>query len=142
MERVDIKPLEEERPNLFMELQWRKVTELYRLNDTPTGPDSERQGKKVWILYAVGQNNNYIIQSTKGNPDKFYTWLAYVDLPGQQGAGYIVIDKSKVGRKKRELTEQERAEILARHEKGEGIAKIAKAMHLGHRRIMGVINGE
>jgi hypothetical protein len=53
---------------------------------------------------------------------------------------FITIDKAKLGRKPRELTEQEKAEILARREKGETINQIAKAMHLGTRRIMGVIN--
>ena len=141
MEPIDIEPLEDERPNLYLELKWRKVTELYRLNDTPTGPEADKQGKKVWILYAVGQNNNYIMQSVKGSPDRFYTWLHYGDLlaggkPEPPGAGYILIDKAKVGRPRRVLTDAERQEIQARHEAGESINAIARALHMGTRRIM------
>ncbi len=144
MEKIDISQLEEERPNLYMELQLRNVREAYRLNCEDTGPDSLRARKKYWIIYAKG-NNDYIILSTKGNPDKFYTWLHYGEQMPLFGAEddsklFITIDKAKLGRKPRELTEQEKAEILARREKGETINQIAKAMHLGTRRIMGVIN--
>lgn len=144
MEPIDIEPLEDERPNLYLELQWRKVTELYKLNDIPTGPDAERAAKRTWILLAKGENNNYIIQSqagTKSCPDRFITWIHYgggLDERPQEerGAGYILIDKSKLGRPRRVLTDQERQEIQARHAAGESINKIAKAMHLGTRRIM------
>lgn len=141
MKRLDIESIQAERPNLCLELQWRKVTDVYQLNDTPTGPEAERAAKKTWILYAIGKNNNYIIQSVKGSPDRFYTWLADVDLPGQQGAGYIVIDKSKVGRPRRELTGEEVEQIRARHEAGESINAIAKALHLGTRRVMEALKG-
>ena len=148
MEPIDIIPtIEEERPNLFKELEWRKVHEVYKLNDVPTGPDAERAGKRTWILLAKGENNNYIIQSqagTKSSPDKFITWVHYgggLDERPQEerGAGYILIDKSKLGRPRRVLTEQERQEIRARHAAGDSINKIAKALHLGTRRIMGAL---
>lgn len=152
MEPIDIIPtIEEERPNLFKELEWRKVTEVWKLNDIPTGPDAERAAKRTWILLAKGQNNNYIIQSTAGtksSPDKFITWVHYgggLDAGGQQeqeppkGAGYVVIDKSKLGRPRRVLTEQERQEIRARHEAGEGIGRIAAALHMGTKRVMNVL---
>ena len=147
MEPIDIIPtIEEERPNLFKELEWRKVHEVYKLNDVPTGPDAERAGKRTWILLAKGENNNYIIQSqagTKSSPDKFITWVHYgggLDEPQEErGAGYILIDKSKLGRPRRVLTEQERQEIRARHAAGDSINKIAKALHLGTRRIMGAL---
>lgn len=141
MKKLDFEQVREERPNLSMELEWRRVSEAYILNDVSTGPEADKQGKKTLIIYAKGLANDYIIQSNKGKPDRFYTWIHYGEPLGQaQGAGYIVIDKAKVGRKKREITEQERAEILARHEKGEGIGKIAKALHMGTRRVMGVIS--
>lgn len=148
MEPIDIIPtIEEERPNLFKELEWRKVHEVYKLNDVPTGPDAERAGKRTWILLAKGENNNYIIQSqagTKSSPDKFITWVHYgggLDERPQEerGAGYILIDKSKLGRPRRVLTDQERQEIRARHAAGDSINKIAKALHLGTRRIMGAL---
>lgn len=144
MEPIDIIPtIEEERPNLFKELEWRKVTEVWKLNDIPTGPDAERAAKRTWILLAKGENNNYIIQSqagTKSSPDKFITWVHYgggLDERPQEErvAGYILIDKSKLGRPRRVLTEQERQEIRARHEAGEGIGRIAAALHMGTRRV-------
>ena len=46
------------------------------------------------------------------------------------------IDKSKVGRPRRELTGEEVEQIRARHEAGDGINKIAKALHMGTRKIM------
>jgi hypothetical protein len=147
MERLDIRQMEHERPNLYMELQFRNVREAYRLNDTPTGPDSDRQGKKTWIIYAVGKANDYIIQSVKGSPDRFYTWIYYgepmTETAEEDGKIHITIDKTKVGRKPRTLTDRERAEILARREKKETINQIAKAMHLGTKRVMGVLkNGK
>ena len=148
MEPIDIIPtIEEERPNVFKELEWRKVYEVWKLNDIPTGPDAERAGRRTWILLAKGENNNYIIQSqagTKSSPDKFVTWVHYgggLDERPQEerGAGYILIDKSKLGRPRRVLTDQERQEIRARHAAGDSINKIAKALHLGTRRIMGAL---
>lgn len=148
MEPIDIIPtIEEERPNLFKELEWRKVHEVYKLNDVPTGPDAERAGKRTWILLAKGENNNYIIQSqagTKSSPDKFITWVHYgggLDERPQEAqepprAGYILIDKSKVGRPRRELTGEEVEQIRARHKAGDNINKIAKALHMGTRRVM------
>ena len=148
MERLNIADIGGERPNLAKELEWRHVEELWKLNDVPTGPDAERTGRRVWILLARGANNNYIIQSTAGtksSPDKFITWVHYgggLDAGGQQeqeppkGAGYVVIDKSKLGRPRRELTGEEVEQIRARHEAGDGINKIAKALHMGTRKIM------
>ena len=155
MEPMDIEPLEDERPQLYLELQWRKVTEVWKLNDTPTGPDAERAAKRTWILLAKGENNNYIIQSqagTKSSPDRFITWIHYgggLDAGAQKHEngkirsqqepppkGYILIDKAKVGRPRRVLTDAERQEIQARHEAGESINAIARALHMGTRRIM------
>ena len=159
MEPIDITPtIEEERPQLYMELQWRKVTEVWKLNDTPTGPNSDNLGKRTWILLARGENNDYIILSragTKSSPDKYQTWVHYgggLDagaqqehengkIRSQQGQerdldGYVLIDKRKLGRPRRELTAEEVQEIRGRHEAGEGIGRIAAALHLGTRRVM------
>ena len=144
MKRLDIATIADERPNLHMELEWRRVIEVWLLNDTPTGPEAERAGKRTWILLAKGENNNYIIQSqagTKSTPDKFTTWVHYGDEMGQPD-GFIIIDKTKVGRPPRVLTEAERQEILSRHEAGEGINRIAKAMHLGTKRITEALRHE
>lgn len=145
MEPVDIELLEEERPNLLQEVRLRNITELWKLNDVPTGPPAEQAGKRTWILLGrnATKDYDYLIMSTKGKPDKFYTWLHYRGAYDQQqeapGAGYIVIDKAKVGRKPRELTPGEVQEIRARHAAGDSINKIAKALHLGTRRIMGAL---
>lgn len=142
MEPIDIERLEEERPNLWQEVRLRNITELWKLNDTPTGPPAEQVGKRTWILLgrSTTKDYDYLIMSTKGKPDKFYTWLYYGGAYDQQqeapGAGYIVIDKAKVGRPRRELTGEEVKEIQARRDAGESINKIAAAMHLGTRRVM------
>lgn len=150
MEPIDIIPtIEEERPNLFKKLERMKVHEVWKLNDTPTGPDSERAGKRMWILLAKGENNDYIILSTAGTkstPDKYQAWVHYggLDAGAQKEQerdldGYVLIDKSKLGRPRRELTADEVQEIRARHAAGDSINKIAKALHLGTRRIMGAL---
>ena len=147
MERIDIAELEDERPNLYMELTWRNVTEAWKLNDTPTGPDSERAGKRTWIVFARGKDFDYIIQSTAGTkstPDNYITWIHYgsvLDERSQQEQdGYILIDKSKVGRPRRELTDDERQQVTARREAGETINQIAAALHMGTRKVMEVLN--
>lgn len=147
MEPIDIIPtIADERPQLYKELEWRKVHEVWKLNNVPTGPDSERAGRRVWILLAKGENNDYIIQSTAGTkntPDKYQVWVHYggLDAGAQQEQGrdldgYVLIDKRKLGRPRRELTDEERQEIRARHEAGEGVGRIAAALHMGTRRVM------
>ena len=147
MKLVNMEQIAEERPQLHMELEWRKVSEVWLLNNVPTGPDAERVGKKTWILLAKGKEYDYLIQSqagTKNRPDSYITWIHYgrESQGGQVSSdGYIVIDKSKLGRKRRELSEEEVQEIRTRHEAGEGINRIAKAMHLGTKRITAVLKG-
>lgn len=145
MKQMNMEQIAEERPQLHMELEWRKVSEVWLLNNVPTGPDAERVGKKTWLLLAKGKEYDYLIQSmagAKGKPDKFVTWIHYGREQEQLASdGYIVIDKSKLGRKRRELSEEEVQEIRTRHEAGEGINRIAKAMHLGTKRITAVLKG-
>ena len=134
MERMDIASLADARPSLHTELDWRNVTELWRLNDVPVGPDAKDVGEETWILLAKSAIHDYIILSTGNN---YTTWIHY-GAPDQQepGEDYIVIDKRKLGRKRRELTPEEVEQIRARHEAGDGINKIAKALHMGTRRVM------
>lgn len=55
------------------------------------------------------------------------------------GRAVIVIDKSKVGRPRRELTEAERQQVTARREAGQTINQIAAALHIGTKRVMEVL---
>lgn len=145
MKLMNMEQIAEERPQLHMELEWRKVSDVWLLNNVPTGPDAERVGKKTWILLAKGKEYDYLIQSqagTKSKPDSYVTWIHYGREQEQLSSDdYIVIDKSKVGRKRRELSEEEVQEIRTRHKAGEGINRIAKAMHLGTKRITAVLKG-
>lgn len=145
MKRLDMESIQAERPNLYLELQWRNVSDVFQMNNIPTGPDAEKAGKKTWLLLAKGKDYDYIIQSmagANGKPDKFLTWIHY-DRQEQERpkAGYIIIDKAKVGRPRRQLSDAERQEIQARHEAGESINAIAKALHLGTRRVMEALKG-
>lgn len=146
MEKMDIVSLADARPRLHRELEWLRVTELWKLNDIPTGPDAMETGEKTWVLLARGAAHDYIILSMAGaenTPDEYSVWIhntGALDAGRQQEQelpkGYVCIDKRKLGRKRRELTDEERQQIHARHEAGEGIGRIAKALHLGTRRIM------
>ena len=137
MERMDIASLADARPGLHKELEWLRIAELWKLNDTPMGPDAAKAAEETWILLAKSAIYNYIILSTG---DDYKTWIHY-DTPdaGRQQKpaldGYLLIDKSKLGRPRRELTDDERREIRARHEAGEGIGRIAAALHLGTKRV-------
>ena len=145
MERMDIASLADARPSLHTELDWRNVTELWRLNDVPVGPDAKDVGEETWILLAKSAIYDYIILSTAGTentPDKYSVWVhnrAALDAGRQEQElpkGYVLIDKRRLGRKRRELTTEEVEQIRARHEAGDGINKIAKALHMGTRTIM------
>lgn len=138
---ADLSRLLDERPALKAELEGRGVVDVYRLNDMDTGPESERAGRRVALLLARRPGQDYIVMSTKGNPDKVATWLHTGDLSSQDPGGrYIVIDKSKVGRPRRELTEAERQQVTARRAAGETINQIAAALHIGTKRVMEVLN--
>lgn len=138
MKLLDIESLRDERPNLLQELERRGAVDVYQLNERPTGPDAEKAAKKTLLLLARRPGQSYIMMSTNARGgDKVVTWLHDEIAPGN----YIVIDKNKVGRKPRELTEEERQHIQERHEAGESINAIAKALHLGTRRVMDALKG-
>ena len=129
------------RPALKQELEDRGATDVFRLNgpEADTGPESERAGKRILLLLArSASGQDYLIMSTKGKPDKVVTWLhsGEISSSAPDEGRYIVIDKSKVGRPRRELTEDERQQIKARREAGESVNEIAKKMHIGTRRVM------
>ena len=106
-------------------------------------------GRRPLLLLArlkyssIDREEFFLLSSQAGKDGGLYVWpfnpaVFHRQKEPQQPAGaeYVVIEKAKLGRKPRELTEEERQEILARREAGENINKIAKAMHLGTRRIM------
>lgn len=141
MERMDIADLEIERPRLYQEIQDRGITEVWRMNDTPTSPDAERAGKRTLILLGRKPGQEYILLSTKGNPDKVVTWLhdggtLAAGAVAPDAGRYVMIDKSKLGRKRRELTDEERQAIKRMRSEGQTINQIAKELHLGTLRVM------
>ncbi len=136
---VELADILQERQSLKAELESRQITEVFWLNSTPTTPEAERTAKKTLILLARRQGQSYIIMDTvKKGGDSVLTWLHDGSelASNQQGAGFIVIDKSKVGRPARVISDAERQEIRDRHKNGESINAIAKAMHIGTRRVM------
>ncbi|MBR0284610.1 MAG: hypothetical protein IJQ78_05300 [Selenomonadaceae bacterium] len=130
-----------DRPALKAEMEKRGVEEVNRINDVATDPESERAGKRILILIARRLGQDYLMMSTKGTKgktDKVVTWLhsGVVVADESTDERYIKIDKRKVGRPRRELTEEERGEIKARRKAGDTINQISRAMHLGTRRVM------
>lgn len=142
---VELADILQERQALKAELESRHIEAVFQLNDTPTTPEAERAGKKTLVLFAKRQGQSYIIMDTATKTgDKVLVWLhdggELADHQQQEhGAGVIVIDKSKVGRPARKLTDTERQEIRQRHEAGESVNTIAKALHIGTRRVMAAI---
>lgn len=121
------------------------ITALYLLNDRPTDEKADKLGKKTLLLLAQGATSSYLIMSTpatKNKPDSAVVWLAD-GLTAGEVAGvpsqYIIIRKDKVGRRARQTTPDEVQEIMERHNKGEGVNRIATAMKLGTRRVMQAI---
>ena len=139
---VELNALLQERQSLKAELESRRITEVFWLNSTPTTPEAEKVAKKTLLLLARRQGQAYIIMdtATKGG-DKVLVWLHDGSelASNQQEAGYILIDKSKVGRPARGISDSERQEIRQRHEAGESVNAIAKALHIGTRRVMAAI---
>lgn len=141
---VELADILQERQALKAELESRHIEAVFQLNDTPTTPEAERAGKKTLVLFAKRQEQAYIIMDTLAKTgDKVLVWLhdgdGLADHQQEHGAGVIVIDKSKVGRPARKLTDTERQEIRQRHEAGESVNAIANALHIGTRRVMAAI---
>lgn len=140
---IELADLLQERAALKAELDSRQIADVFLMNDIPTTPEAEKMARKTLILLARGNENEYLILSTATRgADKVVVWLHDgSELANQQehGAGFIVIDKSRVGRPARKLTDTERQEIRQRHEAGESVNTIAKALHVGTRRVMAAL---
>lgn len=135
------------RPRLKSWLKEKQVTDIALLTNAPTGPEEDRWGRKNLLLLAKGKNHTYLVMDkagTKSKPDDtLLTWLSD-ELPigestPEASSEYVVIERSKLGRPRRELTATERDEIIARHDLHQGINKIAKEMHLSTKRVSSVI---
>ena len=139
------------RPTLKKELE--ATAEVWKL---PAGAGDIRTMEHTLMLLARYKNGGYRILMApppRGkNPDgskkadKVTTWLfdpdALVGMPASEagvGADFITIPKSRLGRKKRIVSDAEKAEILSRHKNKENIHSIAKALHMGTARVSEVI---
>ena len=143
MKQVDVAKICEDRPQLQKIMDLKLVQKVWLLNDQPTDEAADRMGKKTFLLLAERHDGfKYLVQSvagTKSREDKCYWWIA----PDMKQGGkepdrtdYILIDKSKLGRKKRELTDAERKQIQTMRELNMSINKIAEQMKIGNRRGM------
>lgn len=135
------------RPKLEKWLQEEQVTDVFTLTDAPTGPEEDRWGRRNLLLVARGKKHIYMVMDragTKSKPeDTMLVWLGDSIPIGAKAPEtndkYVVIERSKLGRPRTELTAEKREEILARHKQGQGINKIAMKMHLSTKRISEVI---
>lgn len=139
-----------DRPTLKAELE--NVADVWQL---PAGAgDIRTMESTIMLLARYKRGGCKIVMDTPGRgkdkegnrkPDKVTTWLFNPEelqeiAPAPEASGdYILIEKSRLGRKRRTLTDEERQDILNRHEKGETIHDIAKALHMGTARISGCI---
>lgn len=139
-----------DRPKLKERLDLYEVREVYTLTEAPTHREEDIWGRKNALILAVGKKNNYLMMDTAGTKahpeDKLKVWLAnnmpITEAP-QASQDYVVIERAKMGRPKRELTEQERQEILRLHSVEKmGINRIAQKMNLGTKRITMIIKQE
>ena len=136
-----------DRPKLKEWLQEKQATDVYTLTDAPTGPEEDRWGRRNLLLVVRGKNHIYMVMDkagTKSKPeDTMLVWLGDSIPIGAKAPEtndkYVVIERSKLGRPRTELTAEKREEILARHKQGQGINKIAMKMHLATKRISEVI---
>lgn len=149
LEGAELARLTWDRPTLKKELE--ATAEVWKL---PAGAGDIRTMEHTLMLLARYKNGGYRILMApppRGkNPDgskkadKVTTWLfnpdALVGMPASEaGADFITIPKSRLGRKKRIVSDAERAEILSRHKNKENIHSIAKALHMGTARVSEVI---
>lgn len=143
MKRVDIAEICEDRPQLQKTLEERRIQQVWLLNDRATDEASDRLGKKNFLLLAERNDGfKYLLQSvagTKSREDKVYCWIASDMKQGgtePDRTDYILIDKSKLGRKKRELTDAERKQIQTMRELNMSINRIAGLMKISNRKVM------
>lgn len=138
----------DDRESLRAWLNERAVSELFLLTDKPTGPEEDRAGKRTPIFLAKsekGERHTYLVLSkpkARGKEDSFLVWLADdvlgTEVKPDTDSRYLVIDKSRLGRPRRETSEEERQEILERRKLGQTINHIAEVMKIGTRRVSDV----
>ena len=141
----ELADLLEGRENLLEWLGKIEAEGIFLLTDFATGPAEDRAGRKTPMFLVKsnkGEGHTYFVQSkpkARGKEDSFLSWLIYEDILTEQGKNVVVIDKSKLGRRKRETSEEERQAILERRRLKQSINTIAREMKLGTARISQVI---
>ena len=146
----------EQRPQLAQFLERHKKDgkpEMWLLNVTPTTPEAEKAAKKTLMLAVTYHNNKFLLSDTKGGKDKSDRLLAYIlnyreianfassitsSSAATDGKQYVMIPRDKIGRPKRELNEDEKAQITAWRtgEERLTINEIAKRLHVANRLVM------
>lgn len=138
LERGDMLLMTRKRRNL-REFFLQETVEAYLLTDLPIGLHSQFWGEESPImLVKTKQGRLYLVQSVIGEDgrDRVNTWLQD-DLFDR----FVVVDKVKLGRKPRELTNEEQQKILELRAGGMSINGIAKALKVGNRRVMDFLKG-
>lgn len=146
LKESELRKLLMDRPKLEEWLELYEVTEVYIMTEAPTTKEADTWSKRNALLVAKGKEHNYMIvdtAATKSSPDTLKVWLAD-DMPiledePEPSRDYVIIERAKMGRPRRELTEEQKEQILKLHNENIGINKIAKQMKLGTRRITLVI---
>ena len=164
LDAAGVRDLCGERPKLGAWLESVGAVSVWLLSDRPTTWEAETAGKKYPLLLVKAAPNRfhkdgaqYIVRSAPGagkdkegkkRPDTVTAWLAdEISLPGEpaaavappSGGGYVIIDKSKLGRPRRELTGEEVERIHEKRAAGMSINAIARALKVGNRRVMEIL---
>lgn len=151
----ELEELLEKRPRLKEEIyRIGEPLEVWKLNDSAITRAADIAGKKTLILMVRVQKTSgnsrevyQLILSQPGERGAAHSWtmnpaeLPAVSVP-PKGKGYVVIDKAKLGRKRRDTTRQEVQDILELRAKGMSVNAIATALQLGNRRVMEVLRNE
>ena len=151
----ELEELLEKRPRLKEEIyRIGEPLEVWKLNDSAITRAADIAGKKTLILMVRVQKTSgnrrelyQLILSQPGERGAAHSWtmnpaeLPAVSVP-PKGKDYVVIDKSKLGRRHVPLTASQRLEILSLRAEGLSINAIAKRVKLGNRRVMEVLRSE
>lgn len=141
----ELERLAEGRPRLMEWMQERPGVRVAILTDRPTTREADIANKKApFLLAETAKGKRYLINTRPGTgkdsegkrrADTLLVWLAD-DLGGEPAPGFMLIDKSKLGRPRRVLTDKEKLSIDAWRAAGEGVNRIAGKLHCNNRLVM------
>jgi len=121
--------------------------EVWLLNDVPVSPMAEQAGRRTVILLVTIQKRlaskpiRLLIVSTPGTKeknDKYLCWeVDNLTVSELDPDNYILLDKSKMGKPPRRLTQEEKQRIYEmRIDKGMAINAIARELRVSNKTVM------